>query len=102
LAHERKRAALEEKRAELERMRTEAAQAREKREKRAREQRQAAEAWAAADLEAKWASCCARVQVDIVDKINVYEDDDAPEELSILLSKAVGSAEILTLFSCSW
>ena len=103
LEKERKMAVLEEKRAELERKRDEAAQLREKREKREQEQRKAAEKQAAAEQELRWAQRLSQLPVNLMDRINEYDDgEDAPEELSLLLCKPIGSTRDMLTMSSEW
>ena len=103
LEKERKMAVLEEKRANLERKRDEAAQLREKREKREQEQRKAAEKQAAAEQELRWAQRLSQLPVNLVDRINEYDDgEDAPEELSLLLCKPIGSTRDMLTMSSEW
>jgi hypothetical protein len=103
LEKERKMAVLEEKRAELERKREGAAQLHEKREKREKEQRKASAEQAAAEQALKWAQRVSQLPVNMVDRINEYDDgEDAPENLSLLLCKPIGATRDMLTLSSEW
>ena len=55
-----------------------------------------------AELQKRWATFTATLAVPLVDKINEYDDDDPPEEMSFLLKHPpMASSDTITM-SGTW
>tara|TARA_B100000795_G_scaffold198913_1_gene152779 strand:+ start:691 stop:1020 length:330 start_codon:yes stop_codon:yes gene_type:complete len=101
LENELRLAAQEERRSEIERKREDGAKLREAREARERQHVHAAEEQAAERARLKWVKRSSTLLVQLLDKINLYDDDEEAEGIALLLCKPAVSADVTT-FGNSW